>query len=128
MVEAGAVLGANTTISASIPIIDVTGAEPVEIRGRVPANAVVVPGTRPKEFPGRHLPGAVPADHRLARRVHRYARPRSTRRCGCSGCRHDLALASTLAWLVDIPSVTGNEGRLCTAIAERLLPSWTIDR
>ena len=36
-------LGANTTISASIPIIDVTGDEPVEIRGRVPANAVVVP-------------------------------------------------------------------------------------
>ena len=36
-------------------------------------------------------------------------------------------LAATLAWLVDVPSVTGNEGRLCTAIAERLLPSWTID-
>ncbi len=51
VVGSGAVLGANTTISASIPVIDVTGAEPVEIRGRVPANAVVVPGTRPKEFP-----------------------------------------------------------------------------
>ncbi|CAN5372698.1 MAG: 2,3,4,5-tetrahydropyridine-2,6-dicarboxylate N-succinyltransferase [Acidimicrobiia bacterium] len=51
VVETGAVLGANTTISASIPLIDVTGGEPVEIRGRVPANAVVVPGTRPKEFP-----------------------------------------------------------------------------
>jgi 2,3,4,5-tetrahydropyridine-2-carboxylate N-succinyltransferase len=51
VVEAGAVLGANTTLSASIPIIDVTGIEPVEIRGRVPANAVVVPGSRAKDFP-----------------------------------------------------------------------------
>ncbi len=55
VVETGAVLGANTTISASIPIIDVTGEEPIEIRGRVPANAVVVPGARPREFPaGRY--------------------------------------------------------------------------
>ena len=51
VVEAGAVLGANTTITASTPIIDVTGSEPVETRGRVPANSVVVPGTRPKVFP-----------------------------------------------------------------------------
>ena len=51
VVEEGAVLGANTTLSASIPIIDVTGDKPVEVRGRVPANAVVVPGARPKEFP-----------------------------------------------------------------------------
>jgi 2,3,4,5-tetrahydropyridine-2-carboxylate N-succinyltransferase len=29
----------------------VTGSEPVEHRGRVPARSVVVPGTRPKEFP-----------------------------------------------------------------------------
>ncbi len=28
-----------------------TGDEPVEMRGRVPANAVVVPGTREKQFP-----------------------------------------------------------------------------
>jgi 2,3,4,5-tetrahydropyridine-2-carboxylate N-succinyltransferase len=51
VIEEGAVLGANTTISASIPIIDVTGDEPVEIRGRGPANSVVVPGSRPREFP-----------------------------------------------------------------------------
>lgn len=51
VVEEGAVLGANTVISGSIPIIDVTGDQPVEIRGRVPANSVVVPGSRPKEFP-----------------------------------------------------------------------------
>jgi 2,3,4,5-tetrahydropyridine-2-carboxylate N-succinyltransferase len=51
LIEEGAVLGANTTITSSTPIIDVTGSEPVEMRGRVPANAVVVPGTRPKDFP-----------------------------------------------------------------------------
>jgi 2,3,4,5-tetrahydropyridine-2-carboxylate N-succinyltransferase len=33
-----------------VPIIDVTGDEPVEHRGYVPARAIVVPGTRPKEF------------------------------------------------------------------------------
>jgi 2,3,4,5-tetrahydropyridine-2-carboxylate N-succinyltransferase len=51
VVEEKAVLGANTTITASTPIIDVTGTRPVEHRGRVPAGSIVVPGTRPKEFP-----------------------------------------------------------------------------
>jgi 2,3,4,5-tetrahydropyridine-2-carboxylate N-succinyltransferase len=51
VIEERAVLGANTVIAASTPIIDVTGREPVEYRGRVPAGSVVVPGTRPKEFP-----------------------------------------------------------------------------
>lgn len=51
IVEEKAVLGANTVITASTPIIDVTGPEPVEYRGRVPPGAVVVPGTREKEFP-----------------------------------------------------------------------------
>jgi 2,3,4,5-tetrahydropyridine-2-carboxylate N-succinyltransferase len=46
-----AVLAANVSLSASVPIIDVTGPEPVEHRGFVPPRAVVVPGTRPKEFP-----------------------------------------------------------------------------
>jgi 2,3,4,5-tetrahydropyridine-2-carboxylate N-succinyltransferase len=46
-----AVLGANVVLTASTPIIDVTGAEPVEHRGYVPPRSVVVPGTRPKEFP-----------------------------------------------------------------------------
>lgn len=50
VIEEGAVLGANTTITSSTPIIDVTGDEPIELRGRVPAGAVVVPGTRPKTF------------------------------------------------------------------------------
>lgn len=51
VIEEGAVLGANTTITATIPIIDVTGSEPVTYKGHVPARSVVVPGTRPKEFP-----------------------------------------------------------------------------
>jgi 2,3,4,5-tetrahydropyridine-2,6-dicarboxylate N-succinyltransferase len=55
IVEEGAVLGANTVVSASVPIIDVTASSPVTIRGRVPSNAVIVPGTRPREFPaGRY--------------------------------------------------------------------------
>jgi 2,3,4,5-tetrahydropyridine-2-carboxylate N-succinyltransferase len=51
LVEEGAVLGANTVLTGSTPMIDVTGPEPVEHRGRVPAGSVVVPGTRPKQFP-----------------------------------------------------------------------------
>ena len=46
-----AVIGPHVTLGASIPVIDVTGAEPVEHRGYVPPRAIVVPGTRPKEFP-----------------------------------------------------------------------------
>jgi 2,3,4,5-tetrahydropyridine-2,6-dicarboxylate N-succinyltransferase len=50
-IGAGAILAANVSLTASVPIIDVTGAEPVEHRGAVPPRAVVVPGTRPKVFP-----------------------------------------------------------------------------
>jgi 2,3,4,5-tetrahydropyridine-2-carboxylate N-succinyltransferase len=46
-----AVLAPNVTLTASVPIIDVTGSEPVEHRGYVPPRSVVVPGTRPKVFP-----------------------------------------------------------------------------
>lgn len=46
-----AVLGAGVTITGSSRIIDVTGREPLEYRGRVPADSVVIPGTMPKEFP-----------------------------------------------------------------------------
>jgi 2,3,4,5-tetrahydropyridine-2-carboxylate N-succinyltransferase len=46
-----AVIGPHVTLGASIPVIDVTGSEPVEHRGYVPPRAIVVPGTRPKEFP-----------------------------------------------------------------------------
>ena len=46
-----AVLGPMVVLGASIPVIDVTGPEPVEYHGYVPPRSVVVPGTRPKEFP-----------------------------------------------------------------------------
>jgi 2,3,4,5-tetrahydropyridine-2-carboxylate N-succinyltransferase len=46
-----AVLAPNVTLTAAVPIIDVTGPQPVEHRGYVPPRSVVVPGTRPKEFP-----------------------------------------------------------------------------
>jgi 2,3,4,5-tetrahydropyridine-2-carboxylate N-succinyltransferase len=51
LVEEDAVLGANTVITASTPIIDVTGPTEVVYKGRVPARSVVIPGTRPKQFP-----------------------------------------------------------------------------
>ena len=44
-------LAANVSLTQSVPIIDVTGSEPIEHRGAVPPRAVVVPGTRPKDFP-----------------------------------------------------------------------------
>jgi 2,3,4,5-tetrahydropyridine-2,6-dicarboxylate N-succinyltransferase len=51
LIETGAVLGANVTITGSTPIIDVTRSEAVTYHGRVPAGAVVVPGTRLKSYP-----------------------------------------------------------------------------
>jgi 2,3,4,5-tetrahydropyridine-2-carboxylate N-succinyltransferase len=50
IVGEGAVIAPNVSLTASVPIIDVTGAEPVEYRGYVPPRSIVVPGTRPKEF------------------------------------------------------------------------------
>jgi len=46
-----AVLGANVVLTGSTPVIDVTGPEPVEHRGKVPPGAVVIPGTRARRFP-----------------------------------------------------------------------------
>ena len=50
-VEREAVLGANVVLTASTKIIDVTGDTPVEIKGRVPARSVVIPGSYTKQFP-----------------------------------------------------------------------------
>jgi len=46
-----AVIGTGVVLTSSTPIYDVTGAEVVEHRGRVPARSVVIPGVRPKKFP-----------------------------------------------------------------------------
>ena len=51
LVEEGAVLGAGVVLTASTPIVDVTGPEPAISRGRVPPRAVVIPGSLPKQFP-----------------------------------------------------------------------------
>jgi len=50
MVCEGAVLGANTTITSSTKIIDVSGEEPIEYKGYIPENSVVIPGAYTKEF------------------------------------------------------------------------------
>jgi 2,3,4,5-tetrahydropyridine-2-carboxylate N-succinyltransferase len=61
VVGEGAVIAPNVVLSASVPVIDVTGPEPVEHRGYVPPRSVVLPGTRPKDYPaGRYdLPCAL---------------------------------------------------------------------
>ena len=51
IVEKEAVLGANVVLTKSTKIIDVSGSEPVELKGRVPARSVVIPGSYPKAFP-----------------------------------------------------------------------------
>jgi 2,3,4,5-tetrahydropyridine-2-carboxylate N-succinyltransferase len=50
-VEKEAVLGANVVLTGSTKIIDVTGNEPIELKGRVPARSVVIPGSYAKSFP-----------------------------------------------------------------------------
>jgi len=50
-VETEAVLGANVVLTASTKIIDVTGDEPIEMKGIVPARSVVIPGSYTKKFP-----------------------------------------------------------------------------
>lgn len=42
---------ANVVLTASTKIIDVTGNEPVERKGLVPARSVVIPGSYTKRFP-----------------------------------------------------------------------------
>lgn len=49
-VEKEAVLGANVVLTASTKIIDVTGDEPIERKGLVPARSVVIPGSYTKKF------------------------------------------------------------------------------
>jgi 2,3,4,5-tetrahydropyridine-2-carboxylate N-succinyltransferase len=50
-VEKEAVLGANVVLTQSTKIIDVSGAAPIEYKGRVPARSVVIPGSYSKHFP-----------------------------------------------------------------------------
>ncbi|MEH6536578.1 MAG: 2,3,4,5-tetrahydropyridine-2,6-dicarboxylate N-succinyltransferase [Psychroserpens sp.] len=50
-IEKEAVLGANVVLTMSTKIIDVTGDEPIEMKGRVPERSVVIPGSYTKKFP-----------------------------------------------------------------------------
>ena len=51
VVEKEAVLGANVVLTQSTKIIDVSGSEAVEYKGRVPTRSVVIPGSYKKQFP-----------------------------------------------------------------------------
>lgn len=50
-VKKEAVLGANVVLTKSTKIIDVTGPEPIEMKGVVPERSVVIPGSYSKSFP-----------------------------------------------------------------------------
>ena len=49
--EKEVVLGANVVLTQSTKIIDVSGENPIEYRGIVPARSVVIPGSYTKKFP-----------------------------------------------------------------------------
>jgi 2,3,4,5-tetrahydropyridine-2-carboxylate N-succinyltransferase len=51
VIEREAVIGANVVLTSSTAVIDVTGPEPVQHRGRIPSRSVVIPGVRSKRFP-----------------------------------------------------------------------------
>jgi len=50
-IEREAVLGANVVLTSSTRILDVSGSEPIEIRGYIPSRSVVIPGSYSKSFP-----------------------------------------------------------------------------
>jgi 2,3,4,5-tetrahydropyridine-2-carboxylate N-succinyltransferase len=51
VVERESVIGAGVVLTASTAILDVSGREVIEHKGRVPSRSVVIPGVRPKKFP-----------------------------------------------------------------------------
>lgn len=55
-IEKEAVLGANSVITQSTRIIDVSQPTAIEYKGIIPARSVVIPGTYPKEFPAGTYP------------------------------------------------------------------------
>ncbi|PZP51137.1 MAG: 2,3,4,5-tetrahydropyridine-2,6-dicarboxylate N-succinyltransferase [Pseudopedobacter saltans] len=50
-VEKESVIGAGVTLTQSTHIIDVSGAEPITTKGKIPARSVVIPGSYTKKFP-----------------------------------------------------------------------------
>ena len=53
-VKKESVLGAGVVLTKSTKIIDVTGPEPITLKGEVPERSVVIPGSYTKEFPAGH--------------------------------------------------------------------------
>ncbi|HEX9297740.1 MAG TPA: 2,3,4,5-tetrahydropyridine-2,6-dicarboxylate N-succinyltransferase [Polyangiaceae bacterium] len=51
LVEREAVIGAGVVLTGSTAVLDVSGPEVVEHRGRIPARSIVIPGVRQKKFP-----------------------------------------------------------------------------
>jgi 2,3,4,5-tetrahydropyridine-2,6-dicarboxylate N-succinyltransferase len=72
-IGAGAVVAPNVVLSASVPVIDVTGSEPIEHRGVVPPRKVVLPGVRDKDYPAGSygLPCALIVGERSASTDHK---------------------------------------------------------
>jgi 2,3,4,5-tetrahydropyridine-2-carboxylate N-succinyltransferase len=60
-VEREAVIGAGVVLTSSTAILDVSGPQVVELRGRIPPRSVVIPGVRPRKFPAGefHVPCAL---------------------------------------------------------------------
>jgi 2,3,4,5-tetrahydropyridine-2-carboxylate N-succinyltransferase len=56
-----AVLGAGVVLTSSTKIIDVSGKEPKELKGKIPPRSVVIPGSISKKFPAGeyHVPCAL---------------------------------------------------------------------
>src|SRR3712207_5643929 len=79
-VEEGAVLGAGVVLTSSTQIIDVTGAEEIVHKGRVPARSVVVAGARTKKFPSRHHPLPTAPNNREGRGATDHKNPQLRRR------------------------------------------------
>jgi 2,3,4,5-tetrahydropyridine-2-carboxylate N-succinyltransferase len=72
-VEKEAVLGANVCLTASTKIIDVTGSEPVEYKGFVPArSSVVIPGSYTKTFAAGEFSSSVCFNHWNSKTFNRF--------------------------------------------------------
>ena len=86
-VGAGAVLGAGVTLTASTPIVDVSGSTPTVHHGVVPPGSVVLPGSRERDFPaGRFaLPCALIVGQRSARTDQKTSLNQALREFGVAG-------------------------------------------
>ncbi len=127
-----AVIGAGVVLTSSTTILDVTGPQPVEHRGRVPARSVVIPGSRTKKFPAGEfgvpcalIIGQRSAEHRPQGQPQRGAA--RLRGSGLSGAGDrvldaDLRrrLDQTLLELCSIASPIGEERSLCDVVQARL--------